>query len=152
MIVHHIYRQQALNLDRRQAWDFFSSPYFLNRITPDFFHIRATSGVPEKIYAGLLICYRMKAVFGVPMTWVSEISHCDEPHRFVYQQMVGPFKFWSHEVCLSEDANGIVIEDIVHYAMPFGWLGELLHKLVIGSRLQRIFNCRAQYLQEKWGA
>ena len=56
----------------------------------------------------------MKAVFGIPVTWLSEISHCDESKRFVYEQRIGPFKFWSHEVCLTETQNGIVLEDITY--------------------------------------
>lgn len=151
MTVHHLYRRQHLAMTRQQAWDFFSSPYFLNEITPDFFHVRIESAVPAKIYGGLLICYRMRAVLPLSMTWVSDVSHCDEPHRFVYRQLLGPFKFWSHEVCISDSENGIVLEDIVYYAMPFGWLGELFHKLLIGDRLQQIFTHRAHCLQIKWG-
>ena len=109
------------------------------------------SKVPAKIYAGLMISYRMKAVWGLPMGWLSEISHCEEPHRFVYQQAVGPFKFWSHEVCLTQQDQSIIMEDIVFYAMPWGWLGQCLHALLIGDKLQQIFDTRQNYLQAKWG-
>jgi len=134
----------------QEAWDFFSSPHHLNDITPAFFHVEITSNVPEKIYAGLLISYRMKVVFGIPMAWLSEVSQCDEPKRFVYQQRIGPFKFWSHEVCLSETQSGIQLEDIMFYAMPFGWLGELLNRWLIADRLARIFDTRRDVLQAKW--
>ena len=151
MKIYQLYRQQALNLSRQEAWDFFSSPYYLNQITPDFFNVEITSKVPQKIYAGLMISYRMKAVFGVPMDWLSEVSHCDEPYRFVYRQGIGPFKFWGHEVCLTEEHDHIVMEDIVFYAMPWGWLGQCLHALLIGPKLQQIFDTRQRYLQVKWG-
>jgi len=134
----------------QEAWDFFSSPHHLNDITPAFFHVEITSNVPEKIYAGLLISYRMKVVFGIPMAWLSEVSQCDEPKRFVYQQRIGPFKLWSHEVCLSETQSGIQLEDIMFYAMPFGWLGELLNRWLIADRLARIFDTRRDVLQAKW--
>jgi ligand-binding SRPBCC domain-containing protein len=65
-----------------------------------------------------MISYKMKAVCGMPMAWLSEVSQCHEPHRFVYQQAIDPFKFWSHEVCLTEADNHILMEDIVFYAMP----------------------------------
>lgn len=150
MKIYHLHRQQRLALSQQQAWAFFSSPHYLNQITPEFFHVDITSPVPDDIYPGLLIRYRMKAVFGVPMSWLSEVSHCDKPNRFVYQQAVGPFGFWSHEVCLSNCAEGVVLEDIVFYTMPFGWLGQLLHGF-IGDKLQRIFDTRRNYLQVKWG-
>lgn len=151
MKIYQLYRRQKLKLSRQMAWDFFSSPYYLNEITPGFFNVEITSRVPEKIYAGLMISYRMKAVFGMPMAWLSEVSHCDEPHRFVYQQAVGPFKFWSHEVCLTEADDGIVVEDIVFYAMPWAWFGQCMHALLIGGKLQRIFDTRSEYLQKRWG-
>jgi len=151
MKIYQLYRRQILKLSQQEAWDFFSSPHYLNEITPDFFDIRIASKVPAKIYTGLMISYRMTAVWGLPMGWLSEISHCDEPHRFVYQQGVGPFKFWSHEVCLTQEAQVVVMEDIVFYAMPWGWLGRCLHSLLIGRKLQQIFDTRREYLHAKWG-
>lgn len=151
MAIYHLYRRQTLNMRLQEGWDFFSSPYNLNDITPDFFHVTITSQVPEKIYAGLMISYRMKAVFGIPMDWLSEVSHCDEPKRFVYEQRIGPFKFWSHEVCLTEAQNGIVLEDIMVYAMPFGWFGQFINAIMVAKKLERIFDTRHDYLAQKWG-
>lgn len=152
MKIYQLYRRQKLNMAAKQAWDFLSSPYHLNDITPDFFNIEITSKVPDHIYGGLMISYRMKAVFGVPMDWLSEISHCDEPKRFVYEQCIGPFKFWSHEVCLLELEDGVLLQDIVFYALPLGWFGVLLNKVLIRHKLERIFDVRRDYLQNKWGA
>lgn len=151
MNIYHLHYRQELALSPQEAWDFFSSPYYLNEITPDFFHVEITSPIPAKIYGGLMIRYRMKAVFGLPMAWLSEVSHCDEPRRFVYQQAIGPFKFWSHEVCLSETERGVMLEDIVFYAMPFGILGPLFNACLIGNKLQQIFATRRQRLEAHWG-
>ena len=151
MKIYHLYRRQHLNLTIHEAWKFFSSPYNLNDITPEFFHVTIVSRMPKKIYAGLMISYRMKAVFGISMDWLSEISHCDEPKRFVYQQRIGPFNFWSHEVCLTEEQNGILLEDIIFYAMPIGWLGQFINSVLIASKLEQIFDNRHNYLQRKWG-
>jgi len=53
-------------------------------------------------------------------------------------------------VCLSETQSGIQLEDIMFYAMPFGWLGELLNRWLIADRLARIFDTRRDVLQAKW--
>ena len=151
MKIYQLYRQQQLNVTLQEAWNFFSSPYHLNDLTPDFFHVTIISKVPENIYGGLMLHYQMKAVFGIPMNWLSEISHCDEPKRFVYEQRVGPFKFWSHEVCLTETPGGIMLEDIMFYAMPLGWLGQLFNTLLIHHKLERIFDTRRDYLDSQWG-
>jgi len=152
MKIHRLYYQQTLKMTQDQAWRFFSSPYNLNEITPDFFHVDIITPVPAEIYAGLMIHYRMKAVAGLPMSWLSEVSHCQKPQRFVYHQTVGPFKFLSHEVCITPCPAGIILEDIIFYAMPWSWLGELLHVLLIGAKLQRIFTVRQQFLAQRWGA
>ena len=151
MKIHQLHYQQSLNLSRQEAWDFFTSPLHLNTITPDFFTITPTSTVPAQIYSGLMISYEMKAVFGLPMSWLSEISHCEPPHYFIYQQKEGPFKFWSHEVRLTESGTDIIVEDIVFYTMPFGFIGEILHKLMIANKLAKIFSTRSDYLSQRWG-
>lgn len=151
MKVYRLYRCQKLRLPLEQAWQFFSSPYNLNEITPDFFNVAIVSPVPERIYGGLLIEYSMKAIFGIPMTWLSEISHCDEPRRFVYVQRVGPFKFWSHEVALTELDEGILLEDIMFYAMPLGWLGQVINNVLVAHKLAQIFKVRHDYLETRWG-
>ncbi len=151
MSIYRLYKRQTLDLSLDEAWRFFSSPYHLNDITPKFFNVNITSPVCEDIYGGLLISYSMKAVFGIPMTWVSEISQCDKPRRFVYQQAVGPFKFWSHEVALSQENNLVILEDIVFYAMPLGWLGQLINKFLIAKKLEQIFSTRYDYLEARWG-
>jgi ligand-binding SRPBCC domain-containing protein len=151
MKIYQLYRRQKLSMTTQEAWTFFSSPYNLNDITPDFFNVTVTSEVPEHIYSGLMISYDMKAVFGISMAWLSEISHCDEPKRFVYEQRIGPFKFWSHEVCLTEQEGSIVMEDIVFYAMPLGFIGQLFNKVLIAGKLEQIFTVRKHYLTARWG-
>jgi len=152
MKIYQLYRQQALNVTSEEAWKFLSLPTHLNAVTPDFFNVEIISQVPEAIYAGLMISYRMKAVFGIPMAWLSEVSHCQVPQRFIYEQRIGPFKFLSHEVRLTETEGGVVLEDILFYAMPLGWIGRLVHAFLIGDKLAQIFDTRRDYLQRKWRA
>lgn len=151
MAIQKLYYQQSLKMSQEQAWHFFSSPHHLNSITPDFFNVVPTSKVPDNIYSGLMISYTMKAIMGMPMSWLSEISHCQSPYYFIYEQRVGPFKFWSHEVRLTKKHSMILLEDIVFYAMPFGMFGELMHKFLIAKKLSDIFETRQAYLKQHWG-
>jgi ligand-binding SRPBCC domain-containing protein len=151
MKIYRLHYRQELAVSIDEAWKFFSSPFHLNEITPAFFHVDILSPVPDDIYGGLLIEYSMKAVFGIPMTWLSEISHCEKPRRFVYIQRAGPFKFWSHEVCLTENTTGVILEDIVFYAMPLGFLGRMLNKILIARKLTEIFDTRRGKLALRWG-
>lgn len=150
MRIHRLTRSQPLPISLAEAWPFFSTPRNLEAITPDFLRFRITSEVPEDIYAGLIITYRIAAVAGIPMTWVTEIKHVEHLSRFVDEQRLGPFRFWFHEHRFRAAAEGIVMEDIVHYAMPWGWLGELIHWLFIRRRLNAIFDFRRDYLARRW--
>ena len=54
-------------------------------------------------------------------------------------------------MCLTETPDGIMLEDIMFYAMPLGWLGQLFNTLLIDHKLERIFDTRRDYLDSQWG-
>lgn len=150
MKIHRLYRRQFLPISLEEAWPFFSTPHNLERITPPFLNFKITSAVPDEIYSGLIITYRIAAVAGIPMTWVTEIKHVEPLRRFVDEQRIGPFRFWHHEHSFRAVENGIEMEDTVHYAMPWGWFGELVHAAFIRARLKAIFDFRREYLEKLW--
>lgn len=150
MTVYQLTRSQFLPVSLEEAWPYFWSPQNLEAMTPSFLRFKITSEVPEKIYSGLIITYKIKAVAGVPMTWVTEIKHVVDQHRFVDEQRLGPFRFWFHEHRFQAVEGGIVMEDIVHYEMPFGPLGPLVHRLFVRKRLETIFDFRARFLKDRW--
>lgn len=150
MKTHRLTRSQFLPITLEQAWPFFSTPRNLEAITPDFLNFRVTSPVPDDIYSGLIITYKIAAVGGIPMTWVTEIKHVVPLQRFVDEQRIGPFRFWFHEHRFSAVDGGITMEDIVHYAMPWGWLGNLVHAVFVRRRLNAIFDFRREYLARRW--
>lgn len=150
MKVHRLHRSQHLPISLERAWPFFSTPRNLEQITPGFLNFEITSEVPDDIYSGLIITYRIAAVAGIPMTWVTEIKHVEPFQRFVDEQRIGPFRFWYHEHSFRALADGIVMEDTVYYVMPWGWLGDIIHALFIKARLQAIFDFRHDYLAGFW--
>jgi ligand-binding SRPBCC domain-containing protein len=153
MKIHRLYRTQQLCIEPEAAWRYFWSPLNLQQMTPEFLHFRITSEVPPAIHPGLIISYRITAVAGIPMTWVTEIKDVIGPAdtrdgvcQFVDEQRLGPFRFWHHLHRLTPSVDGVQIEDIVHYVMPWGWLGEVVHRVFIRRRLCRIFEFRRDYL------
>jgi ligand-binding SRPBCC domain-containing protein len=152
MKVYRIHRRQFLPIDLAQAWDFFWTPHNLEAMTPPFLNFRITCDLPDKTYNGLIITYRIAAVAGIPMTWVTEIKHVVEPYQFVDEQRLGPFRFWNHQHRFREVPGGIEMEDIVHYVMRFGWVGELVHHLFIRRRLTQIFDFRRDFLGRKFAS
>ena len=152
MVLHTLRRKQVLPITLEEAWPFFSTPRNLEQITPAFLRFQIVSEIPDAIYDGLVIAYRIRAVAGLPMAWVTEIKHVERLAQFVDEQRLGPYRFWHHLHRFRAVAGGVEMEDVVHYAMPWGWLGELAHAAFVRARLQAIFDFRRDYLQNYFGA
>ena len=60
--------EQFLPISLAEAWDFFATPRNLNAVTPRKLDFRITSEVPEKMYEGLIITYRIKPMLAIPVT------------------------------------------------------------------------------------
>ena len=134
------------------VWKFISVPANLKKITPEYMGFDITTDpVPDTIYEGLVISYKVKPLFGIGTTWVTEITHLKPNHYFVDEQRVGPYKMWHHEHFLREDKDGVVMTDIVSYKPPFGIIGSLANHLVIGKKLDEIFDYRRVALIKYFG-
>ena len=84
--------QQFLPVSPEEAWDFFSTPINLNRITPPEMNFIIRSALPEKAYTGLIIVYTVSPFTGIPLTWVTEITHIREHYRHPCRQVAGQEK------------------------------------------------------------
>lgn len=143
MKVYSIRRTQFLPVTPREAWDFFSSPANLPRITPESmgFKILYSSG-DGVMYPGQLIRYRVNIMPMVSLHWVTEITHVHEPAYFVDEQRFGPYALWHHQHHFKEVAGGIEMTDEVNYAIPFGFIGQLANWLFVEQRVNVIFDYR----------
>jgi ligand-binding SRPBCC domain-containing protein len=149
--LYRIYRKQRFPIPLREAWDFFSDCRNLARITPDSLDFRFVGEAPERMFEGMIITYRIRPVLGIPVTWVTEITHVNEPWLFVDEQRLGPYRFWHHKHLFTAIEGGVEMEDIVDYAMPLGPLGSIPHALLIRRRLEGIFDYRERVLRERFG-
>jgi len=149
--LHRFETVQTLPVGLAAAWDFFSDPKNLAVITPPEMSFEVTSPLPERVYAGLMVTYRVRPLLRIPVQWVTEITHVDEGRYFVDEQRLGPYRVWHHEHHFSEVAGGIEMRDIVHYAVPLGPLGDVLDRLVIGKRVEEIFAFRRRVLERRFG-
>ncbi|MFM8330816.1 MAG: SRPBCC family protein [Candidatus Methylumidiphilus sp.] len=152
MKIYTLHRRQTLPITLEEAWPFFSTPRNLEQITPGFLNFHITSDVPDDIYNGLIITYRIAAVAGVPMSWVTEIKHVERLRQFVDEQRIGPFRFWHHLHRFRAVEGGVEMEDTVHYVMPWGWAGQIVHALFVRARLRAIFDFRRAYLEQHFDA
>lgn len=145
--------EQSLPLDIHTAWKFFSNPANLSVITPPEMDFRITSGsLPEQMYAGQIITYRVKPIAGFTVNWVTEITQVSEPHFFVDEQRSGPYRLWHHQHHFKEIKGGVLMTDIVHFALPFGYAGRIAGGFLVKKQLQKIFNYREEKLRNLFGS
>jgi len=144
-MIHILEASQTIRATMEQAWDFFSDPRNLARITPPGLDFTVMTALPARVHPGLMIEYRVRPLFGIPARWVSEITHIEPGEYFVDEQRIGPYRLWHHEHRFRRLENGRVeMTDRVTYALPFGPLGELAHPLLVKPRLESIFAFRKE--------
>jgi ligand-binding SRPBCC domain-containing protein len=132
-----------LPLDIDKAWDFFSSPRNLAKITPKHMGFIITSNFnDEKMYPGMLITYKVSPLFGIQMDWCTEITHVIDKKYFVDEQRFGPYSMWHHQHHFKAIEGGIEMIDIVNYAVPMGILGRLMNSVMISKEIDKIFTYR----------
>lgn len=149
-MLHVIRTKQFIKSDLATVWNFISSPANLGLITPSFmrFEIIGDNIENQKMYPGQIIEYYVRPVAGIKLHWVTEITQVVEKEYFVDQQLTGPYKLWHHKHFLKEVEGGVEMSDIVHYKAPFGFLGEIMNKLIIEKQLKTIFDYRFKKIEE----
>ncbi len=150
MKAHILKREQTLNISMEKAWDFFSSPSNLAEITPAWLDFRVMSDVPEKMYEGMIVQYNVHPFFHIPVWWVTEITHVNEPHFFVDEQRKGPYVMWHHEHHFKETDKGVLMTDIVSYILPFDIVSGPLFGGMVRRRLDAIFDYRYNVLAARF--
>ncbi len=149
MKLHRMEATQRLPIGITEAWEFFSDPSNLARITPPDMGFEITSGPAAQMHAGMIVTYRVRPLAGIPVTWVTEITHVDRPRFFVDEQRFGPYRFWHHQHHFREVTGGVEVRDLVHYALPPG--GGLLRSVLVAPRLGSIFEHRRRVLEARFG-
>ncbi|MHA7944046.1 SRPBCC family protein [Formosa sp. 3Alg 14/1] len=152
MGVYQFQREQFFNQPVDVLWEFISNPKNLKTITPDYMGFDITTkNLPDAMYEGMIINYKVSPVLGIKTTWVTEITHVKHKQYFVDEQRVGPYKLWHHQHFLEETAGGTLMIDIVTYQPPFGFLGTIANSIMIKSKLEEIFKYRNTVLDELFG-
>ena len=149
--LHRLHRRQRLKMSPAEAWAFLSDPRNLATITPPAMGFTVLGDPGPVTYAGQIIEYTVRPILGLPMHWVTEITHVAAPTFFVDEQRFGPYAFWHHQHRLHAVDGGVEMEDLIHYRLPFGPLGRLVEPIVVRPQLAAIFDYRRRVLAERYG-
>jgi ligand-binding SRPBCC domain-containing protein len=145
-MTHVLHTEFTLPLAIDEVFAFFAEAGNLERITPPELNFRILAPPATRIMAGTLLDYRL-GLFGVPFDWRTEITCWEPPHRFVDEQLRGPYRLWVHSHHFSVEDDGTRIEDEVRYRLPLWPLGEIAYPLV-RLQLERIFRFREKAIRE----
>jgi len=148
MKIYQIKSKQILPITLDNSWNFFSDPRNLPKITPPWLNLKVTSDLPDKMYEGMIITYKVYPFAGIPLNWVTEITQVKEKNFFIDEQRFGPYKFWHHQHHFKQIDDGIEMEDIVKYALPFDPLSRPLNSLFVGNKVKEIFKFREEVLKK----
>ena len=151
---YHLKFQQNLPLSLSEAWNFFSSPLNLAKITPSdmAFKVTSDSNMEQKMYPGMIITYEVSPITGISLNWMTEITQVEHEKYFIDEQRFGPFKFWHHQHHFKAITNGVEMTDILTYGLPLGFIGEIAHELFVSNKLKETFNYREKKTIELFGS
>ncbi len=145
--------EQVLNVSINKAWDYFSSPENLSKITPPKMGFNITSDIDMKAYKGQIITYKVSPFPFMKINWVTEITEVKNYNYFIDEQRFGPYKMWHHEHWFEELPNGnTLIKDKISYKIPYGILGYLAQSMFIKKQLNTIFEYRYKTLEKLFNA
>lgn len=143
MKVYTLRTETTIPCPLEEAWDFFSTPLNLNRITPPDMSFEILSDLDGvKMYPGMVIHYKVRPLMNIPLRWTTEITHCVEGKFFVDEQRFGPYAFWHHQHHFEAMEGGVRMTDIVNYAIGLGPIGALANAVYVERRLKEIFAFR----------
>ena len=132
---------------RPEVFAFFADAANLEALTPSFLRFRIVTPQPVEMRAGALIDYRLR-VHGLPLRWRTKITAWDPPHRFVDEQLRGPYRVWIHEHTFEDAPGGTFVNDRVRYRPPFG---RLANWLLVERDVRMIFRYRTEALLRRFG-
>jgi ligand-binding SRPBCC domain-containing protein len=150
---YHLKFEQYLPIPLAETWHFFSSPFNLPKITPPQMKFVVTSDYDEhtKMYPGMIITYKVTPLFGIKMNWMTEISQVKENDYFIDDQRSGPYALWHHQHHFKEVKGGVLMTDLLNYAMPYGVIGRLANRLLVERQIQHIFAYRKKAINDLFG-
>ena len=145
--------EQILPISLEKAWEFFSVPSNLDKITPGEMEFRITNKPPDKTYRGQIITYKIGILPMIKANWITEITHLEEHKYFVDEQRFGPYAMWHHEHHFTELPDGTVkMTDIVNYKLPLGFLGDLFGGKLVTDKVKFIFKSRHEILEKHFAS
>lgn len=146
MTIREFQTELWLPLSPEELFPFFANAANLDAITPPWLSFRIVTPPPIAMRTGTLIDYKLR-VRGLPLRWRTLIKEWQPPHRFVDEQLRGPYRQWIDTRTFEPRDGGTLARDAMHYAVPFD---ALLHRWFVRPDIEKIFEFRAAALKRRF--
>lgn len=147
-----LHREQIIPRPIEEVFAFFEKADNLEAITPPWLNFRIVTPAPIVMAPGALIDYRL-SLRGVPVAWRTRIVDYDPPHRFIDEQIKGPYALWRHtHTFIAADVDETRMIDDVRYRIGYGPFGAVAHTLFVERDVNAIFDYRARIIAERFPA
>lgn len=146
MIVREFRTELWLPRPPAEVFGFFADAANLESITPPWLRFHTVTPLPVTMREGALIDYRLR-VHGLPVHWRTRISTWQPPHRFVDEQIRGPYRQWIHEHTFEPRNGGTLARDFVSFVVPFDFV---TYPLLVRRDVEAIFAFRAKALTARF--
>jgi ligand-binding SRPBCC domain-containing protein len=165
MAVFSLRRVQYIPGESDKVWSFFVDPANLPLITPPNMRFRiltsgdnpvsntgpGSSNNSSEIYPGQLLEYRLRPLPGFWVYWMTEITQVRRGIYFVDEQRRGPYSLWHHQHHFRSVPGGVEMTDLVHYEVPFGFIGRWANALFVRRQLEGLFRYRFEVIEKMFG-
>jgi len=91
MKIHVLERELLLPRSPAEIFLFFSRAENLDELTPPWLHFNILTELPIEMKEGAFIDYKLR-IGMLPIRWRSKITAWEPPHRFVDEQVKGPYR------------------------------------------------------------
>ncbi len=125
------------------VFGFFGDAGNLDVLTPPWLGFEIITPSPIVMQVGTLIDYRI-TLHTLPIRWRTRIAAWEPNHRFVDEQLRGPYREWVHTHEFAAVDGGTLMTDTVRYRVPGG---ALVNRLLVEPDVTRIFRYRLDALR-----
>lgn len=108
---------------------------------------RAIAGVTSGLIGlGETVTWRVTHL-RISFTMTSRVTELERPHRFVDEQVRGPFRSFHHEHLFQALGGATRMIDRIRFNTPLGPIGRLVEGAVLRSYMQKLIAVRSEYLK-----
>ena len=122
------------------VWSFHERPDILQILTPPWQPVQVirrqggldVGAISEfRIWLGLF-----------PVRWLARHTQCEKYRLFTDEQIDGPVQSWVHRHQFVEENGKTRLTDAIAFALPGGWLVDILLGWWVQARLEQMFRYR----------